>query len=913
MSTDLVMLDETVSMALVNSERKSEEELRELISSMNGLLCGGRVDAADQEILARSIEARLGVSMGLGAVVDDGDFEPWLDDAKKQIDPFYWSRYKKLLIRTGLPKDVVTKLDQVTDIILGRLGNPLQETQWDRRGMVVGHVQSGKTANYAGLITKAADAGYRLIIVIAGIHNNLRNQTQQRIDEGFIGRDTGRMVTGSVRPKVIGVGEFGDMRIPVSLTTAFSDFNKATATNNKSQIESYNVPIVLVIKKNTHTLRNLIDWLKENSSKGDAEMIDQPMLLIDDEADNASINTKYGAKTVGTGTDITRINGQIRELLNVFHRSCYIGYTATPFANIFIDPESEDEMYGEDLYPKHFIVGLDAPSNYFGGKKVFVDGLPEEGQPEFLRFIEDNEDILPMVHKIDHNLVELPPSLVKALRVFLVARTIRNLRGQENKHASMLVNASRFTGVQGLLRNRLHEILDHILNALRVNGARGDSGLNDPEIMALKDAWECEYSHTEFDWPTVQAAMLGSVAAAKVIEVNSSRNDLDYTADGQTVIAVGGFSLSRGLTLEGLTVTWFLRNTKMYDTLMQMGRWFGYRPDYEDLCRIWMPSEAISWYSHIAQASEELHLELRNMEMAKASPMQFGLAVRSHPSSLMVTARNKIGAGQKTIRVGLSSQFVETARLSVDIAHLDQNRQAAQRLMMDIGGDGHSPATAETVSGGKLLRDVSVEHIDTFLRAWVNAEQSITTQIQPLRDYISDRTEDELPKWDILVGSLSKGVKHNGIGWPVIPMERKIRLGDLDQGFLSIGGRKMRVSTRGVERTGLSDESAASVEEKYRISENKTEGSKVNYPGYIYRLVRKKPLLALYLIDVNKSKEDADTIPDNFPNEPVVAWAISFPTSNRPDERVEYVINTVKQRELFGEPDVDEEQEINDV
>lgn len=909
MSADLKMLDETVSMALVNTERKSEEELRELIRSMNQLLCGGRVGTGEQEVLARSIEERLGVSMGLGAVVDDGEFDPWLDDAKKRIDPFYWGRYKKLLVRTGLPQDVVTKLDQVTDTILGRLGDPEKETPWDRRGMVVGHVQSGKTANYAGLITKAADAGYRLIIVIAGIHNNLRNQTQQRVDEGFIGRDTGRMATGNGRPKVIGVGEFGDTRIPVSLTTAFSDFNKATATNNKSQIESYNVPVVLVIKKNTHTLRNLIDWLRENSSKGDAEMIDQPMLLIDDEADNASINTKYGSKTRGNGPDVTRINGQIRELLNVFHRSCYVGYTATPFANIFIDPENEDEMFGEDLYPKHFIVGLDAPSNYFGGKKVFVDGLPEDGQPEFLRFIDDNEDILPMVHPIDHELVELPPSLIRAVRAFLVARTIRNLRGQGSKHASMLVNASRFTGVQGRLRNRLHEVLEAIHNALRINGARGEVGLGDPEIAALKEVWDSEYGHTEFDWPNVQAAMLEAVAAAKVVEVNSNNNDLDYTADGQTVIAVGGFSLSRGLTLEGLTITWFLRNTKMYDTLMQMGRWFGYRPDYEDLCRIWMPADAISWYSHIAQASEELHQELRNMEKAKANPMQFGLAVRSHPSSLMVTARNKLGAGQKTVSVGLSSQFVETARLSVDAGELDQNRQAARRFLKDVGGEGHSYVTAGPVSGGNLLRDVRVEHIDTFLRAWVNAEQSITTQISPLRQYISDRAEDELPKWDVLVGSLSKGNEHNGLGWPIIPMERKILLSDLHQGFLSIGGRKMRVSTRGVERTGLTNEAAAVAEEAYRIKEGKADGSKVNYPGYIYRAVRNKPLLALYLIDVTKSIEGADAIPRNFPDEPVVAWAISFPTSSRPDERVEYVINTVKQRELFGEPDVDEDLE----
>lgn len=910
MSLDLTKLDETVSMALLNSEPRTEQDLRSFIGSMNDLIFQGAYSEDEREKIAKLIEQRHGVSMGLGAIVDDGEFEPWLDDAKKRIDPFYWSRYKKLLIRSGLPQDVVTKLDQITESTLGRLGDPEKETQWDRRGMVVGHVQSGKTANYTGLITKAADAGYRLIIVIAGIHNNLRNQTQERIDEGFIGRDTGRMATGGDRPKVIGVGEFSDTRIPVSLTTTLADFKKTVATTNKSRIESYNVPVVLVIKKNYRTLSNLIDWLKENSSKGDAEMIDQPMLLIDDEADNASINTKYGAK--GASTEITRINGQIRELLRVFHRSCYVGYTATPFANIFIDPDSEDEMFGEDLYPKHFIVGLDAPSNYFGGKKVFVDGLPEDGDPEFLRFIDDNEDILPMAHKIDHSVTELPQSLKFAVRAFLISRTIRNLRGQSQKHASMLVNASRFTRVQGLLRNRLHETVEVIIDALRVNGARAELGLNDPEISFLHDVWEKEYSKAEFSWPEIQAAMLGAVASTKVVEVNSNKNDLDYSQTGQTVIAVGGFSLSRGLTLEGLTVTWFLRNTKMYDTLMQMGRWFGYRPDYEDLCRIWMPAEAISWYSHIAEASEELHEELRDMERAKATPMQFGLAVKSHPSSLMVTARNKLGSGQKTVHVGLSNRFVETSRLSSRTADILQNKQAARGLLLDIQNDGFARQTAAVVSGGRLLRGVDVKHIDSFLRAWINAEQSIVTQIPPLRAYIAERSYTELADWDILVGSLATGVENTELGWPIIPMQRKILLADLQQKFMSIGGRKMRVSSRNVESVGLTKEQISIAEVGYRNDPSLTIGEKINYPGSCYRKIRSKPLLALYLIDVQTTVDGLDEIPKGFPPDPVVAWAISFPTSATSNKQVEYIINTVKQREMFGDPDIDDELENED-
>ncbi len=899
MVNDYEQLEATVSQALMGSLHPSPEELRQKILGLNVLLFGGRVLPEQCEYLAREIETRQAVSIGLASIVDDGSFEPWLDDAKKDIDPFYWKRYKRLLVANGLPPDVVTKLDLGTEQILSRLGNPKQADAWDRRGMVVGHVQSGKTANYAGLICKAADAGYRLIIVIAGIHNNLRNQTQERIDEGFIGRDTGRTGGG---PRVIGVGRYSDTCVPVSLTTSKSDFNKTTATNNRAQIGSYNVPVVLVIKKNTSTLKNLIDWLRDNSARGDKEMIDQPMLLIDDEADNASINTQYAKNKV------TTINSQIRDLLKTFHRSCYVGYTATPFANIFIDPDQDHDLLGEDLFPKHFIIGLDAPSNYFGGRKVFIDGLPEDETPQFLRFIDDNDEIFPVVHKIDFHVPVLPRSLITAVRSFLIARSIRNLRGQSGKHCSMLVNASRFTRVQSLLRNRIHEVLDRILDSLRVNGLRGSKALSDPEIAELFAVWRDEYSEAGFDWADILPMMLDAVSSTKVIEVNTSSNGLDYSSSTQTVIAVGGYSLSRGLTLEGLTITWFLRNTKMYDTLMQMGRWFGYRHGYEDLCRIWMPRDAIAWYSHIAEATEELHQELRRMEKAKLTPMDFGLAVRAHPSALLVTARNKLGSGERTVAIGLSSQFVETARLKVEDDALGQNRAAAKQLVHEVSLAGFTRARAEPVSGGYLLRGIPVSLIDGFLRDWHNAEQSITTQIPPLRKYIDDRKFDELGEWDLYLPGLSNGTDCELFdGWPIFPITRKILLKDLADGFLSIGGEKMRVSSRGVERVGIPEEAAQVVEAEH------AKGRKnVNYPGYIYRPVRPRPLFALYVVEIKEPQTQKDKKPHNFPKDPVIAWAISFPRSARPDVRVDYIINKVKQRELFGAPDEDEESELED-
>lgn len=903
-----------VEATLYETGEKTGEELREFIAGLAKVIAP-TMSYDDIESMARELESKHGVKAGLGSVVDSNDFIEWLDDAKASIDPFYWERYKKLLLQNGLPKDVVTATDRVTEKILGRLGNPRELTPWDRRGMVVGHVQSGKTANYTGVICKAADAGYRLIIVIAGIHNNLRDQTQKRIDEGFIGRDTGSLIAKANKKKssnVIGVGKFDARNTPVSLTNTLRDFNKATASTNTSEIDSYKVPVVLVIKKNSSTLKNLIDWLKENNSdRGDGNMIDQPMLLIDDEADNASINTKYGKR------EVTKINGQIRDLLKTFHRCCYVGYTATPFANIFIDPDHEDEIYKEDLFPKDFIIGLDAPSNYFGPAKVFLeeDDKNEEQDEDvtsnrlYIREIHDNEFHIPIKHKIDHDFNMLPESLMTALQTFLLARTIRNLRGQAGQHCSMLVNASRFTGIQGKIRNRLHEALDRILNAVRVSASQNDDALNNIEIKSLHDTWVEEYSHLEETWEEVLSNLLESIASAKVVEVNSRTNELDYEAasdKGKTLIAVGGFSLSRGLTLEGLTVTWFLRNTQMYDTLMQMGRWFGYRNKYEDLCRIWMPEEAIGWYTYIASATIELHDELRSMQAQKATPSEFGLAVRSHPASLLVTARNKLGSGKKIMaNIGLSNKFTETARLGLDKTHLDQNTLAAKELVSQL-----TSAPDTDWKSGYLYKDVPVNIIDAFLSKWKSILVNDQTDPVLVRKYIESRKDTELHKWDVLISGKQTGCTESlALGKPVYPIQRTISTEDLGKGIISIGGSKRRVSSKGIEKAGVDACSIKEAEEKYLA-----QGNGNNFPDKIYRGKRVKPLLIIHLIDLrlNGTTTDDSQHISLLPSSPVVAWSISLPKSSTPDERVEYVVNTTRFIEIFGEEELGDEEETDE-
>ena len=878
------------------------DHLRDIISQLRAMPMFIEVADDQAEEVARLIEEKLGISMGFGAIVEEREFRPWLHDARinGDIKAFYWDRYRKLLNIKGLPKSVIDATDEVTDRILDRLGNPRDVSPWSRRGMVVGHVQSGKTSNYTGLICKAADAGFRLIVVIAGIHNNLRNQTQGRIDEGFIGRDTGRLAHANAakRQKIIGVGQFDIREFPVSLTNTLRDFNKATATTNTSQIGQYNVPVVLVIKKNVSTLKNLLEWLKEHSVQQGTQMVEQPMLLIDDEADNASINTRYGRD------EVTRINGQIRELLSLFRRSCYVGYTATPFANIFIDPDTNDQTLKQDLFPRHFIIGLDAPSNYFGAQKIFVDD-----RVQHVRLISDSEDVLPMVHRIDQSVDHLPGSLEQAVRAFIVARAIRNARGQQAAHASMLINASRFTGVQGRIRSRIGDLVGRIRDAVSVDAGKGPSALKNREIAALYQVWEREYEHAEgADWPAIQARLHDVLVAVRVIEVNASRNaqPLDYDQGiehGVTVIAVGGYSLSRGLTLEGLMVSYFLRNSMMYDTLMQMGRWFGYRPGYEDLCRVWMPADGVGWYAHIHEAMEDLQAQLKQMELAKATPEQFGLAVRSHPEALMVTARNKMGTGHELpMKVGLAGKLVETTRIGTNSEQLTRNRQAGEDLARTLLAINAEP---ETGTNGTLFRTVPVAPIRDFLRQYRADIANPLTDPRLMGDYIDARAETELGEWDVLFSSAQKESidLEDLAGIRMKPFERTVADHELRNGVLAIGGVNRRVGTPGDEKVGLTDAEVKKATADY-LHELGDKPPPKTIPGRIFRLTRRKPLLILRFLTPMASSGKVESLRDGN----VLAWSISFPTSEIDGGTVEYVVNTIRMRELFGEDDQDEEE-----
>lgn len=874
------------------------EQVESLVRDLTALpMLSEAVDEAAILEIARQLEREFSVSLGKAHTLSAGH-RPWLRAKAHEIDFRYWGRYRDFLVQQGFGINVVNSLSDITDDILDLAGDPEVEGAWSRRGLVVGHVQSGKTANYVGVINKAADAGYRLIILIAGMHNNLRSQTQERIDQGFVGRDSDQVLSRQANASFLGVGKLNPSFTAVAYTSRALDFARNRADGLGIPIHNLSQPAIFVIKKNPSILRNLIEWLSGTTATGGR--LTMPMLVIDDEADNASVNIASNPDLPNT------INRLIRSLLSLSTRNTYIGYTATPFANIFIDPESSSDALGDDLFPRDFIVGLDAPSNYVGAQEFFLD---DDGTPLTVD-LENTEDWLPTKHKIDCQLESLHESLDQAIDCFVLSKAIRILRGQGARHHSMLVNVSRFTGVQGQVARLIADHLQRMKSSIQNRyAAPMDSALRDPHIHSLHQTWLEQYSDLREQWPDIQRALHQAAAGILVVEINASRNagTLDYRAHedvGLNVIAIGGNSLSRGFTLEGLTVSYFLRNTQMYDTLLQMGRWFGYRDGFGDLCRLFIKPEAHDWYAFIAEATEELRDEIRRMEAARLTPEDFGLAVRSHPGSLLVTARNKMRTASQIVReVGLADRLVEST-----VVHTSEEARQfnVERLQALIAGLVASGLSAGPVSSGHLFRAVPSGPVLDFISAFAIHPGNVEMQAGPLSEYIRLRG---FPEWDVVVVSSSKALPEDHVDVAGLQVGLQRRAVGQHRNALHVSGKKRRVASRGVEKTGLSPEELAAAEQSHRVAQE-TGGAGKTIADRFYRRYRSRPLLMLHLIKVE--------IDDSSINGQLhAAYGISFPKLRPGEEerRVAYTANLIAYRELYGQLDAegDEDDEIEPV
>lgn len=815
-----------------------------------------------------AVDSRMGQGVSLIDVNARHD-EKWVFKRQDDIKWTYSDAYEEYLKDQGFSSYMVSSMSNVSEKILGLLQDPSSEGFWDRRGLVIGHVQSGKTANYIGLIARAADAGYKFIVVIAGIHNNLRRQTQERIDEGFVGRSS-----NPENRKPIGVGTEETYPHPVTITTVNDDFNRQTANRSGLKLNDLRRPVILVIKKNVHTLNSLFRWLKDLNAQGDGQISDVPMLLIDDEADNASINTNREE------LNPTKINSMIRQILELFGKSCYVGYTATPFANIFINPESYDRTDMEKLFPRDFIYCLDPPNNYYGPGWFFAD---DTGPNDPVIPTRDAEHYLPLSHKKDHIISELPPSLYEAIDHFILARAIRNLRGQKNEHASMMINVSRFISVQKTVGGFVRDYKEKIRKAVKANYAMPENiSSRNVHMRKLRTTFDDRFRNCGYSWNDIRPKLYEVFRHLRIFVVNTKSDEvLDYRGyekdgAGLTAIAIGGLSLSRGLTIEGLCVSYVYRNTKMYDTLMQMGRWFGYRPGYEDLCNVYLSPDSIDWYGHISDASEELRQQISKMSRDKLSPKQFGLYVKAHPTSLLVTARNKMRASSRiTFRANLSGRIVESHILP----SYDEINRENEHLIKEYwqSGFGAGPNRVRKEDKGWFISDVSTQEVENFLSVF-KVHNDFAVKKSMVLDYIREISE-RYPCSDVLLISLKENGE-NGSEFLLGSQKRKSARKNEDYWRT----RKDRVASRNDEKIGLSDV-------QHMEAEKSAKEKGVKPSDFHYRETRRKPLLMLHSLDLGEEGKDFQ--------ERVPAFGMSYPLVDYTTE-IEVVANVVWIQKMLG-------------
>lgn len=763
-----------IAVTLLNTEPlRTPEVIHAQVQKAISIIPG--LTAEDGEALVAQLMHEANVFVPDATLMDDPtDHIEWLPTKRAVIQEKqgwkFWNRYKEFLEKDKkLPEPVVSALGKLTDDILGKLEDPERTPSWDCRGMVVGSVQSGKTANYCGLICKAIDSGYRLVVVLAGMHNNLRSQTQYRLDEGVLGRDSQKDRQLDQTTSLIGVGKLFGQLLPVHTLTSSLDDGDFRAPKADTGVTIGGDPVILVVKKNGSVLRNLLRWVlhvRGEEIPGEKRKIIRgvPLLVIDDEADNASINTKDRKGKQADDDDVTAINGRIRELLDAFEKSAYVGYTATPFANIFINPDAETPKHGEDLFPRSFILNVSPPSNYVSPSRVFgLDGDADSGiEPKqelpLFRLVDDHDDIFPPKHKKDLGVHELPDSLVRALHCFVLVCAARRARGQTEAHNSMLVHVTRFVGVQHQVAQLVQQQVDSIRRRLAI----GEGERRQTLQAELEKLWKEEFEPTSahiramsldenlpaLTWQQVAAELSEAAGRIEVKEINGHATDaLDYVAhrQGFNVVAVGGDKLSRGLTLEGLSVSYFLRASQMYDTLMQMGRWFGYRPGYLDLCRLFTTEDLRRWYRHIALAEVELRREFDRMKAAGLTPRRYGLRVREHPGGLLVTAMNKMSHA-RTQRLSYAGELVQTPTFATDLNIVRANRKTVSDFIAAIGGSG----TAEAGTSAWLWKIKADLLLNDLLPSFSVAPECWRLQKPELCEFIRRQSNaGELTDWTV--------------------------------------------------------------------------------------------------------------------------------------------------------------------
>lgn len=909
------------------------------------------------------------------ALDEDQYYDRWIS---KRINPVKWNysdRYITYLKNIGRPVDVIRSIEKSTYGIIERLGDPNKNIDQLQKGLVLGSVQSGKTANFNGVINRGIDAGYDIIIVFSGIMEDLRFQTQNRINNDVIGiGEKNNQIN-----QIVGVGgvqqfsKSGIYQIS-SITSSLTDFRKSLVDVNFD----FSNQRILVCKKNVGVLTNLIYWLKTSIPQG-LSKFEKSLLVIDDEADNASLNN-LGYK----GSEYaSKVNGHMRALLDLFKRRSYLGYTATPFANILQDQHGAQEKHDHwkipfryngqvlqldcslspGLFPDKFIYKLATASSYLGPKRFFSNGKEQEGDrkiPLIETIPDSTED--PDIEFGDHG-DTLKRSLTDAIDCFIISIALRysrkqileTLPGYKNHH-TMLVHISRLIVNQIEVARRITIYLNCLMGKIK------DDSLSDPEgiynhlqlqwnkFFAFKVENIISYLPTDYNtdglipkqWFDISKLLPNAVSGIEVKAINSETGDkLFYEGGDKKYIAVGGNRLSRGFTLEGLTINYFIRDTNYYDTLLQMGRWFGYRPGYIDACCLFINFPTEKKYNFVTAALAELEEQIDSMEYQKMKPTEFELRIRKHPDVLKIT-RSAILKNANQVRLSFQDRVQQSTIFQIEKKSLEIAWESFKVLF------NQQDFKQSENEGNFYILDTDKATLFKFL------DLSATYLEEPfmkshLKEYINLCVGlGKLTNWKIAIKRTGKG---NSINEDNLDLDLTKRSGPekdseaeyysdlINEMRFTASGKSMNIVTSGMDEAlglkkeniekAIADFKLAKREKFIKAGQTETQADEsvkqTTIPGWIFRKARpeSEALLLIYLIDLksvfhnNELRAVAVEKQLNL-NVPLVGYALSFPQI-QDDPGAIYMANPFTEPIVPELPNEDTEippdfgQEINDI
>lgn len=799
-------------------------------------------------------------------IIEDG-YIPWLDSVKNSVSWIHRDAYHLYLLNNKKwnPR-TIRDIDKYSDIILDHMRNP-KLPSFNCKGLVIGDVQSGKTASYTDLINKSIDVGYKLIIVLAGVHNDLRAQTQTRLDQEVLGYETS--INKEENKKIIGVGKINPKVIDVEALTRNDHNGDLKSQAGFIFLDDRTKPIIAIVKKNTTVLSKLLQIIDDTKSTKRLDKINIPTLIIDDEVDQASVNTKKPE------LDPTKINGLVRKIVNNCNRVSYVGYTATPYANILINynpNEPIDEEFGEDLFPKDFIIVLPTPPMYCGVKEFFGDSTDSPNDDLIVKVKDESELVDERITKdgllrftAQDEIKHLTQSIKDAIDDFIVASAVR--RSREGKiHNGMMIHLTAKKKPATSLRDLVEDHIEELRQAFMY-----DYNPNDK----YKEIWEKRFKQKSLDrgfkdlWDDIEKELEPVFNLLKVKLLNGDSSDvIDYSiSDESAIIAVGGNKLSRGITIEGLTISYYLRTPNAYDTAMQMGRWFGYKKNYIDLCRIYTKDQMIGDFIHIFDSNLELRKDIDTMNCRDLTPATFGLKIIAHPT-MKPTSSCKMRSG-KRMRVSFGEQRGDTTRF--DENSIIDNFNLTENFVKELSNNYEVEENGRTV----VFRNVPASLIIKYLNDYKYLKFNDFDMSEQWKQYIiSSNKINELTNWTVVLSSVEKKNSKD----------------------ITIGDYKLKKASRKLfaRETLFTRVITAPNDFKYFFKKNTSDREKYKN-GYVKnddylcsKFTPSEGLLALYPIDIiDKDNETEEVVAKD-----VIGFGLWFPKSSK-DTTVDCIVNSV--------------------